>query len=91
MNPRRSVPATLQKGVAFRLIQHQVEIQYRHVIAHPSLQIQQRGPLAFVAITVEHAFEQADEQHRQVRGGSRSWRCVREFFFHPLPRLAFSA
>lgn len=58
--------STFEKGVAFGLIDHQFQPQHAHVVAHMGLQVHQAGPQALVGFAVLHAFEQTDQQHRQM-------------------------
>lgn len=60
------VRAALQEGIAFGLVQHQIEQQHGGLFPHPRLQTQQVGPQALVVIAVEHAFEQMHHQLRQL-------------------------
>ncbi len=63
------VGAGFQKGIALGFVQHQVERQHRHMVAHAGLQLQQGGPQRRVVVAVKHAFEQRNHQGGEVVAG----------------------
>jgi len=52
--------AAFQKGIAFRLIQNQVQMKHRHIVADTRLQTQQHTPQALIGVAVQYTFQQAD-------------------------------
>ena len=73
--------ARAQEGIALGLVKHQLQAQHRHIVAHAGLQVEQGIPKAGVSFLIDHAFEQSDDQGRQI---IRCRRDVFKFLFcHP--------
>lgn len=58
--------AMAQIGVAFGVVEDQLEAERGAVIAHASLQVDQRLPQCGVAFAIQHALEEADQQLAQA-------------------------
>jgi hypothetical protein len=71
-----------QESVALRFVEHQFEVEHRHVVAHPRLQRQQRIPQTGIGVLVDHALEQGNHQCRQIRAGSHRRGRGFEIFLH---------
>jgi hypothetical protein len=56
--------AAAQERIAFGLVEHEIQPEHRHVIAHARLQVDERAPQPLVAFAVHHALEQRDRERR---------------------------